>query len=472
MQKYHDLIESNITLIIFAYGLTYFSAGLAIALQPLQLSKFRLARYLWMLAAFGIIHGIAEWGDIFIPIQSPYLSEFWIFRLQDFQFIAWAVSYIFLLQFGATITGYHLSLNQSVRSTILRLLPFWGMAVTIIGVFVVPHPYEESFIRYTLGFPAAVLTAVAFLAERRTFTAYKASSRIYISLIAIAFGFYAVLGGLTVPEHGMPGLGWLHYENVFSYSLMPIYFWRMLIGLCITILIIRTLHMFDLEYRERLEVAEGERALAVERQRIARDLHDGVVQAIYATGLQLQVAENNVTTRPERTTLLIQGVLGQLNDVITNIRRYIYNLAVAGEDEAGFEKYINKIIDDFSAASSIPVSLRIEGKRVELTPKQKQNIAFITQECLSNVLKHSGASQAEIRFDFTPEALVFSVRDDGSGFLGDRQQPATDKSGRGIRGMRERAQAIDADMVISGNASDGGTLVSVTIPYKKARGFS
>jgi len=470
MQSFHDVISSNMVPIIFAYGLTFFAAGFAIALQPLQLSKFRLAHLLWMLAAFGIIHGVAEWGDIFIPIQSEYLSDTWIHWLWDMQQTMWAVSYIFLLQFGATVTAYHLNMPDRVKSAMLRLLPVYGIIMLVIGVFFLPLPVGQSLIRYMLAFPAAIITAVSFMVERRTFSSYGVTSRIYMTLTAVAFGAYAFLSGIVVPERALPGMSWLNYENVFTYTLMPIFFWRMVLGICFTILIIRTLHMFDIEYRQRLETVEAERALVIERQRIARDLHDGVVQAIYASGLQLEVASKKAATRPEEATSLINHVVIQLNEVITNIRRYIYNLAASGEDESGFENYIKKIADEFSAASSIPVKITIHGTRINLTPKQKQNIAFITQEGLSNILKHSGATEAEIRFDFMADALAFSVRDNGSGY-GDSSGQVTDlNGGRGLRGMKERAAAIDADIKI-GNDSDGsGTLVSITIPYKRSKG--
>lgn len=472
MQSFHAFIESNLVPIIFAYGLTYFAAGLAIALQPLQLSKFRLARHLWMLAAFGIIHGVAEWGDIFIPIQSDYFSDFWIARLWDAQQTIWAISFMFLLQFGVTMSAYHLPWKPRVKSFICRFVPLWGVVVIVVGVYILPDGYGQSSIRYLLGFPAAVLTVISFLYERRTFSAYQANSRTYMTLIAIAFGAYAILGGLTVPEHALPGISWLNYENVFTYTEMPIYFWRMIVGICFTILIIRMLHIFDIEYRERLEVAEGERALAMERQRIARDLHDGVVQAIYAAGLQLQVAAVKAATEPEETAHLIRHTVGLLNEVITDIRRYIYNLAVAGQDEAGFEKYIKKIAEEISAAGSIPVRVSIEGSRIDLTPKQKQNLAFITQECLSNAIKHAGASEAVIKLNFRPDALYFSVGDDGTGFSYNKNKAPGNKNGRGLTGMRERAEAIDADLKISGNSAGGGTLISLRIPYMEKKTFS
>lgn len=424
-----------------------------------------------MLAAFGIIHGMAEWGDIFIPIQSAFLSEFWIRRLLDLQHAAWAISFVFLLQFGTTITAYHLPWKSTVKAFMVRLIPFWGAAVIIIYLIFLPHAYGEAFIRYLLGFPAAVLTATAFVLERKTFTSYKHSSRIYMSLIAIAFGVYALLGGLTVPENSLPGLGWLNYENVFTYTLMPIYIWRMLIGLCFTLLIIRTLHMFDIEYRERLEIAEGERALAIERQRIAHDLHDGVVQTIYATGLQLQAAAQKVESAPLEATPLIVSSIARLDQVIANIRRYIYNLAAAGVDETGFLNYIKKIADEFSAAGSIPVTISMEGRRIILTPEQKQGIAFITQESLSNVIKHARASSANIKFNFLPKALVFSIADDGVGYAGETGKTTGQNGGMGLKSMRERAEAISADLMIGNNSGARGTLVSVRIPYRNAKGY-
>lgn len=467
MQNYSEFIDSNITIIIFAYGLTFFCAGLVIALQPLKLSKIRLARHLWLLAAFGLIHGVAEWGHIFIPIQSPYISELWISRLWDLQHLMWAISYIFLLQFGVTVINYHLSWGPAARSIFIRFPLIWGFAIIITEAFIVQYDYGQSTVRYLLGFPAAVLTAAAFLAERHTFSSYQSSSRIYMTLIAGAFGFYAILGGLTVPDNTAPGLEWLNYESVLSVTKMPIYFWRMIVGLFFTIMIIQTLRVFDIEYSERLVTAEAERALIEERQRIARDLHDGVVQTIYASGLQLEVAASTAATEPEKTELIVRRTIVHLNEVITNIRRYIYNLAAAGVDEAGFEKHIRKIADEYSAAGSITVNINIEGEQNRLTPKQKQNIAFITQECLSNVVKHAGASKAEIKFNFTPEAMVFTLEDDGAGFNGVKREESGQNGGRGLKSIRERVEAIEAELVISDNPGKGGTIVSIRIPYKK-----
>src|SRR4030065_269322 len=103
MNSIYQVINVNMTLVYFVYGLVYFVFGLAIVLQQRALSNFRLARHLWLLAAFGIIHGSMEWGSVFIPIQATYLSEPWINALLVTQDIAMAVSFAFLFQFAITM---------------------------------------------------------------------------------------------------------------------------------------------------------------------------------------------------------------------------------------------------------------------------------------------------------------------------------------------------------------------------------
>lgn len=468
MESFHNFIEINMVPLTFAYGLAYFSAGLAIALQQRRMSNFRLAHNLWLLGAFGIIHGAAEWGDIFIPIQSSLVSDFWIAALSDVQEIAWAISFAFLLQFGVSMIAPLLPLVPWVQTFVRWYGPLWSLVVTITGVFLLPEEFGKSWIRYMLGFPAAVLTAAAFLSERRSFAIFRSASvKSNLTMTAAAFGVYAILGGLIVPQDALPGLSWLNYESVRSFTGMPIQFWRMILGVVIAFFVIRTLSIFDLEVRHRLETVEKNQALGMDRQRIARDLHDGVVQSIYAAGLQLEVAIKSMPSGSEEAAGLIGQVMQQLNLVMTDIRRYIFKLGAARTGEADFDQYMKNLVDEFTASGSISAKLSIKGKQVELSPEQKQNIAFITQECLSNVVKHADALVAEIKFNYTEDALLFSVEDDGIGFDGVPGSEADQSSGSGLRSIRERAKAMGADLVISSNGDeDGGSKISLRIPYR------
>lgn len=467
MESFHNFIAINMVPLTFAYGLAYFSAGLAIALQQRRMSNFRLAHNLWLLGAFGIIHGAAEWGDIFIPIQSSLVSDFWIAALSDVQEIAWAISFAFLLQFGVSMIAPLLPLVPWVQTFVRWYGPLWSLVVTITGVLLLPEEFGKSWIRYMLGFPAAVLTAVAFLTERRTFATFRSSSvKSNLTMTAAAFCVYAILGGLIVPQESLPGLSWLTYENVHSFTGMPIQFWRMIVGVAIAFFVIRTLSIFDLEFRHRLETVEKNHALSLDRERIARDLHDGVVQSIYAVGLQLEVALKSMKSDSREAAGLINRVIQQLNFVISDIRRYIFKLGAARTGEADFDQYMKYLVDEFTASGSISAKISCEGNQVELSPEQKQNIAFIAQECLSNVVKHADAFVAEIKLIYTGDALLFSVEDDGIGFDGIPGSEVDQSGGRGLRSIRERAEAMGAELMISSNTENGGSKISLKIPYQ------
>src|SRR5215207_1650630 len=91
----------NRPIVLFVYGLAFFVMGLAVFLQSRRHSRLRLARDLYWLAAFGVLHGIHEWGIMFIPIQAAYTPRVFIDLLQTLQVILLALSFVCLLMFGA-----------------------------------------------------------------------------------------------------------------------------------------------------------------------------------------------------------------------------------------------------------------------------------------------------------------------------------------------------------------------------------
>jgi len=466
MQTFDNFIEVNMLPLIFLYGLVYFAAGLAIILQQRSMSNFRLAHNLWLVGMFGIIHGAAEWGDIFIPIQSEYLSPTWLHILMEGQEIAWAISFAFLLQFAVSMIVPKLPWNRGVKTFARWYAPAWCAAVTLTGILLLPKDMDASWIRYLLGFPAAMLTAVAFLAERKTFARFRhGATRTYLVLTACAFGMYAILSGLIVPERSLSFLSFVNYASVHSVSGFPIQFWRTLVGLAIALLVARTLSIFDLEFRHRLEVAEKEQTLLRDRQRIARDLHDGVVQSIYAAGLQLEVASKSVALDTNETTLLIRRVVNQLNDVIADMRKYIFKLGPARTGEADFDQYMKNLIDEFTTNFGLSAHLSVEGLPVSLTPGQKQNIAFVTRECLTNAHKHAAATNIEIQLIFNEDSLFFVAEDNGVGIDSAASVSSSNGGGKGLKSMAERATAMGGEFSVSQRSENGGTMIVMRIPY-------
>jgi len=468
MEHLHDFIETNMVVVNFVYGLVYFTFGMAIALQRRNLSNFRLARHLWLLAAFGIIHGIAEWGNVFIPIQASYLSPTWMNFLTDIQTLAWAISFAFLLQFAVVMIVPRLPWVSRVRSFVRWYAPLWSAAVILTAMVFIPSHLSECWIRYLLGFPGSILTAMVFLLERRSFMNLPTpSSRWDLSLAAVAFAIYAVLGGLIVPNHGVWPITQLNYNEVFAATDLPIQFYRAMAGLFIAIFVIRTLSVFDLEIRHRLEATEKKQALLEDRHRIARDLHDGVIQDIYAAGLQLEAVAASVKNGPETVRDEMSHILMQLNKVISDIRGYIFKLGSARAGAADFQKYMKHIVREFSSTGPITASLNISGDDRKLSTEQRQNIIFIVRECLSNITRHSLASHADIDLEFLDKGVRLSVKDDGIGM----SQPAAEvanlqENGGGLGNIAARARSMGAQLSINNRADSDGAIVSLWIPYQ------
>jgi len=452
----------------FAYGLAFFSAGLAITVQRRKMSNIRLARNLWLLGAFCIIHGVSEWGEIFIPIQGEFLSQTGIDVLMVFEEILWGLSFAFLLQFGASVVAPFLPLNPKVRKLAMILVPVWSTVIIIVGLFILPEDIGKGFIRYLLALPGALLTAAAFLVEKKQLAGlYSRSALRNLTLAAGVFAIYAVLGGLIVPQQGLPLLEYLNEKNVHEYSKLPIQFWRMIIGLAIALVVIRTLSIFDLEFRQRLERAEREQALLMDRQRIARDLHDGIVQSIYAAGMQLDVATLKKEIAPTDWPVVrtkVRSVADQLNRVITDIRKFIFNLGPIQAGEVDLYNFLKKTADQLASRDDIDARISITGNRIDLSAAQQQNLAFIVHEAISNVIKHASASKVFLGMDFQDDHILLEIEDNGVGIDLSGAHDHNGKGSLGLINMAQRAEAMGGQFSVSAGKAGRGTLVTVSIP--------
>ncbi|MHB1167217.1 MAG: hypothetical protein ACYC0N_01595, partial [Carboxydocellales bacterium] len=99
----NEILQVNMVTMYFLYGLSFYTMGVAIALQYRSYSSYRLAYSLSLLAAFGLLHGLSEWGSVFIPVQVPYLGDFPAWKPIAIQRLLNSVSLFFLFCFGAKL---------------------------------------------------------------------------------------------------------------------------------------------------------------------------------------------------------------------------------------------------------------------------------------------------------------------------------------------------------------------------------
>jgi two-component system, NarL family, sensor kinase len=207
-----------------------------------------------------------------------------------------------------------------------------------------------------------------------------------------------------------------------------------------------------------------------ERRKLARDLHDSTGQTLAALKISLSLLQKNCMDAPA-TAALVSDVVQLADQAIEEIRTMSYLLHPPLLDEVGFTCAAEWYIEGFAKRSGISVRADIGHSRVRL-PKNVEIALFrVLQESLTNVHRHSGASDASIHFQHEADAVILEIRDFGKGIPEERLRllhGVSAEIGVGLAGMRERLHELNGTLEIE---SDGrGTSMRVTVPlYARTR---
>jgi two-component system sensor histidine kinase UhpB len=189
-----------------------------------------------------------------------------------------------------------------------------------------------------------------------------------------------------------------------------------------------------------------------ERQRIARDLHDEVNQALTAVSLRLQASIQQAPEELQRELAQTQELSSQAMEELLSLAR---QLRPAVLDDHGLVPALHSQVRDFAEQTGIRAKFNTRGSVPKLTPEQQLVIYRVTQESLSNVAQHSRARTVDVELSFIGRTLL-RISDDGCGFT------AQKNGGLGLSGMRERALLAGGQLSIwSGEGQ--GTRVELTI---------
>lgn len=214
------------------------------------------------------------------------------------------------------------------------------------------------------------------------------------------------------------------------------------------------------EERERL-LAEAE--TEQDRQRIGMELHDGVIQSIYAVGLNLEAAAEDVTSQPAEARGRINRAIDQLNDTIGDIRSYIFALRPA-RYAGDLRESLANILQEFRVNSLTEATLEVDDDVPDLGEEVDGVLFAITREALNNIRKHARARTVGVRLRRTGEGVRLTVEDDGVGFDAATHQG---EEHRGLRNMASRAEAAVGTLRVDA-APGKGTTVVVDLPVVAA----
>jgi two-component system sensor histidine kinase UhpB len=200
--------------------------------------------------------------------------------------------------------------------------------------------------------------------------------------------------------------------------------------------------------RRALMVQEGE------RQRIARELHDEVGQTL--TGVMLQV-EGLAGKIPEELREQLDELRETARQGTEEVRRIARRLRPEALEDFGLQSALAALATAVGEQAGLRIERRLDNGP-PLSEEHELVVYRIAQEALTNVARHAGATEVQLRLQRTDERVILTVRDDGRGL-----PTGVFRSSHGIRGMRERAMLIGAQLTITGPPT-GGTEVRLSIP--------
>lgn len=462
-----EIFAANQTIILSVYGQVFFVLALAIALQSWRHSRLAMARNLQWLAVFGLTHALYEWGDVFIPIQAQYLPGPLIGFLRSLQSIMLAVSFACLFQFGVEALRPLPGRQRLLRVVPLAVLLIWigwafGPALAASGNVRAWNMDMMILARYTIGLPGALFAAYGLWHQAHQIATGMQMPHIRRALrvAALALVGYGIMAGLVVRPAPFFPANVLNTIWVEDWLLLPVPLVRGLLGLVLTVAIIRSLEAFQVELDRRLVAMEETQVLVTERERIGREIHDGTLQTIYAAGLLLQTVERDLAQDGAPPHARLHQSVQLLNQAVSELRGSIGTLRPL-PDSRSLTASLQELAQDRNLRSLMDVDLVLdipEGQA--LAPGQIGQLLAITNEALSNVARHAQATRVRLTAAVQDGRLRLEIHDNGHGLAVDYVV------GYGLRNMHDRARLLGGELAVHSDPGRG-TIVAVDVPWRK-----
>ena len=207
---------------------------------------------------------------------------------------------------------------------------------------------------------------------------------------------------------------------------------------------------------------EAELAAQEERHRIAREIHDGIAQSIYALSLNLETCADLAEREQGPIREQLRRLVPLAKQTLLETRHYIYDLKPLLSGESDLVAVAENQVKEFQMAAGTPTKLSVEGEPRPVSVPVATGFYRLLQEALANVLKHAHATGVNVGLAFENGTVRLSVKDDGVGFDTGGVRP-----GYGLENMRYRIDELGGSLSIS-SAPGEGTGIAVTLPAGEA----
>lgn len=193
-------------------------------------------------------------------------------------------------------------------------------------------------------------------------------------------------------------------------------------------------------------------SLLEDRSRISRDLHDSVLQSLYAIGLSLETSHRISALPRSGANRAYRHAVDQLNRLIHEVRGIIKGLADGSVQDMDLSEELKQLAGSYEQLGSITITLSLQSSALDvLTREEEQEILNIVREALSNCVRHAQATHAEVTIRTHGNRVRISICDDGKGFV----ETGTHPKGYGLMNMETRAKKLGGSLLLRSKPGHG-----------------
>ena len=461
-------MSSTLTLLLLIYGYAMITMGMfAINQRDTKLINLYLVKSLKYLGYFGIAHGISEWTSMIIRLELyPDLNVY----MTNINQITKAISFTFLLYFGLDL----LPLREKYKKIILKV-PIIFFMIYLTGFILITINYGIDYnlstskfniilMRYTIGFSGCVISAIALYMNAWLIEKTKSViiSRRYMNL-AWVFIIYGILEGIIVEKANFFPASIINRELFTEYFHFTTLHIKAFVGFVITYLLIKVIDTFSWEQEEKLKKLEKLRITSEERRKLGLEIHDSIIQGLYAVGLKIEYLEMN--RNGDKTRDLFKEVKNDLNNIINKTREFISSTALDIIECEDLKDNLEQLVQKYNENQKIKINLKCKISPYiigHLSPEKSTQIYYVIKEAITNVIKHSEANYVNILLEGRYDLLYITVIDNGKGFSLKDINP---QKQFGVSSMKDRTERVGGIFVLE--KTKKGTRIELKIPWEE-----
>lgn len=203
-------------------------------------------------------------------------------------------------------------------------------------------------------------------------------------------------------------------------------------------------------------------AVAEERNRLAREMHDTLGHRLTVAAVQLQAVERLIQADPGRAGQMVATVREEIRAALAELRQTVAALRAPLEADLPLDQALRRLATDFESATGVKVTATLPELSPDIPLTHRLTLYRGAQEGLTNVQKHAGASHVWLSLEAGDDALTLRVADDGCGPVADASVEG-EGSHFGLRGLRERAAYLNGTVALTGRAGGGAELI-ISLP--------